>query len=131
MQLNVTTDYAIRMTLFLAILGTPMGSEDISKQMGIPKQIIAQIAKPLRDAGIIATKRGVGGGFSLNRKPEEISLADVINAMEETTRINRCMEADHYCSRDAAATCPVRKFYEGIQTFVDEAFSSKTIASLM
>ena len=43
MQLNVTTDYAIRMTLFLAILGTPMGSEDISKQMGIPKQIIAQI----------------------------------------------------------------------------------------
>lgn len=67
MQLNVTTDYAIRMTLFLAILGTPMGSEDISKQMGIPKQMIAQIAKPLRDAGIIATKRGVGGGFSLNR----------------------------------------------------------------
>ena len=64
MQLNVTTDYAIRMTLFLAILGTPMGSEDISKQMGIPKQMIAQIAKPLRDAGIIATKRGVGGGFS-------------------------------------------------------------------
>ena len=47
MQLNVTTDYAIRMTLFLAILGTPMGSEDISKQMGIPKQMIAQIAKPL------------------------------------------------------------------------------------
>lgn len=131
MQLNVTTDYAIRMTLFLAILGTPMGSEDISKQMGIPKQIIAQIAKPLRDAGIIVTKRGVGGGFSLNRKPEEISLADVINAMEGTTRINRCMEADHYCSRDAAATCPVRKFYERIQTFVDEAFSSKTIASLM
>jgi len=68
MQLNVTTDYAIRMTLFLAILGTPMGSEDISKQMGIPKQMIAQIAKPLRDAGIIATKRGVGGGFSLNRR---------------------------------------------------------------
>lgn len=131
MQLNVTTDYAIRMTLFLANLGTPMGSEDISKQMGIPKQIIAQIAKPLRDAGIIVTKRGVGGGFSLNRKPEEISLADVINAMEGTTRINRCMEADHYCSRDAAATCPVRKFYERIQTFVDEAFSSKTIASLM
>ena len=109
MQLNVTTDYAIRMTLFLAILGTPMGSEDISKQMGIPKQMIAQIAKPLRDAGIIATKRGVGGGFSLNRKPED-----------------NC-----YCSRHATETCPVRKFYKEMQTFMDEAFSGKTIASLM
>ena len=125
MQLNVTTDYAIRMTLFLAIHGTPMGSEDISKQMGIPKQMIAQIAKPLRDAGIIATKRGVGGGFSLNRKPEDI------NAVEGTTRINRCLEEDCYCSRHATETCPVRKFYKEMQTFVDEAFSGKTIASLM
>lgn len=83
MQLNVTTDYAIRMTLFLAILGTPMGSEDISKQMGIPKQMIAQVTKPLRDAGIIATKRGVGGGFSLNRKPEDISLADIFMRWKE------------------------------------------------
>lgn len=105
MQLNVTTDYAIRMTLFLAILGTPMGSEDISKQMGIPKQMIAQIAKPLRDAGIIATKRGVGGGFSLNRKPEDISLADIFNAVEGTTRINRCLEEDCFCSRHATETC--------------------------
>ena len=121
MQLNVTTDYAIRMTLFLAILGTPMGSEDISKQMGIPKQMIAQIAKPLRNAGIIATKRGVGGGFSLNRKPEDISLADIFNAVEE----------DCYCSRHATETCPVRKFYKEMQTFMDEAFSGKTIASLM
>jgi len=131
MQLNVTTDYAIRMTLFLAILGTPMGSEDISKQMGIPKQMIAQIAKPLRNAGIIATKRGVGGGFSLNRKPEDISLADIFNAVEGTTRINRCLEEDCYCSRHATETCPVRKFYKEMQTFLDEAFSGKTIASLM
>ena len=60
-----------------------MGREDISKQMGIPKQMIAQIAKPLRNAGIIATKRGVGGGFSLNRKPEDISLADIFNAVDQ------------------------------------------------
>ena len=131
MQLNVTTDYAIRMTLLLAISGTTVGSDAISLQMGIPKLLIAQIAKPLREAGIITTKRGVGGGFSLNRKPEDISLADIFNAVEGTTRINRCLEGDCYCSRHATETCPVRKFYKEMQTFMDEAFSGKTIASLM
>lgn len=131
MQLNVTTDYAIRMTLLLAISGTPVGSDVISIQMGIPKLLIAQIAKPLRDAGIITTKRGVGGGFSLNRKPEDISLADVINAMEGTTRVNRCLEADHYCSRNATETCPVREFYESVQSSLDQTFAEKTIASFM
>jgi DNA-binding IscR family transcriptional regulator len=41
------------------------------------------------------------------------------------------LEEDCYCSRHATETCPVRKFYKEMQTFMDEAFSGKTIASLM
>ena len=55
----------------------------------------------------------------------------VINLLEGTTRINRCLEDNHKCSRNATATCPVRKFYVRVQTYLEEAFRDKTIASLL
>ena len=51
--------------------------------------------------------------------------------MEGTTRINRCLEPDGFCSRNGVATCPVHKFYTHIQSYLDTAFQDKTIASLM
>ena len=51
--------------------------------------------------------------------------------MEGTTRINRCLDPDGYCSRNGVPTCPVHKFYTRIQSYLDEAFQDKTIASLM
>ena len=90
MQLNISTDYAIRIVLY-----------------------------------------GAGGGFSLCRKPEDISLHEIVNLMEGTTRINRCLEPDGYCSRSGAPNCPVHQFYTRIQTYLDAAFQNKSIASLM
>ena len=99
--------------------------------MGVPRSVIATLAKPLQKAGILTTQRGTGGGFALGRRPEDISLYAIINAMEGTTRINRCLEPDGFCSRNGVETCPVHKFYTHIQSYLDEAFQDKTIASLM
>lgn len=99
--------------------------------MGVPQSVIATLAKPLQKAGILTTQRGTGGGFALGRRPEDISLYAIINAMEGTTRINRCLEPDGFCSRNGVPTCPVHKFYTHIQSYLDAAFQDKTIASLM
>lgn len=131
MQLNISTDYAIRIVLYLAIKGDAANSTEISAQMGIPQTVIATLASPLQKAGILATQRGAGGGFSLCRKPEDISLHEIVNLMEGTTRINRCLEPDGYCSRNGAPNCPVHQFYTRIQAYLDTAFQNKTIASLM
>lgn len=125
MQLKVSTDYAIRIVLHLAVKGGAATSSEISGQMGIP------LAKPLQKAGILTTQRGTGGGFALGRRPEDISLHEIVNLMEGTTRINRCLDPDGYCSRNGVGTCPVHKFYTHIQSYLDEAFQDKTIASLM
>lgn len=131
MQLNLKTDYAIRTLLYLATKKSTASSTEISEQMVVPKSMISEFAVPLQRAGILTTQRGAGGGFALCRDPEDISLHEVINLLEGTTRINRCLEDDHKCSRNATATCPVRKFYVRVQAYLEEAFRDKTIASLL
>lgn len=131
MQLNLKTDYAIRTLLYLATKNATASSTEISEQMVIPKSMISEFAVPLQRAGILTTQRGAGGGFALGRTPADISLHEVTNLLEGTTRINRCLEDNHKCSRNATATCPVRKFYVRVQTYLEEAFRDKTIASLL
>lgn len=131
MQLKISTDYAIRIVLYLATTQTAATSAEISAQMGIPQTVIATLARPLQEAGILTTQRGTGGGFTLSRRPEDISLHEIINIAEGTTRINRCLEEDGFCSRGGVPNCPVHKFYAHIQSYLDEAFKQKTIASLL
>lgn len=122
MQLNLTTDYAIRLVLYLATVERAAGSTEISDLMCIPRGQFGSISKTLR---------GTNGGFRLAKQPEEISLHEIVNAMEGTTRINRCLDPDGYCSRNGAPNCPVHKFYSRIQSQLDQAFQEVTIASLL
>lgn len=131
MQLNLKTDYVIRILMYLAMKGESASSTELSERMGIPKSMIVPISMPLQKAGILHAQRGAKGGFVLIRKPEEISLSEIIKMMEETTRINRCLEEDHFCSRKATDTCPVRRFYVKVQEWLDETFENKTIAALL
>lgn len=131
MQLNTTTDYAIRVALYLATVRRAAGSAEICSCMGIPPGILGSVSSRLRKHGIVDTLRGTNGGYLLARQPEDISLRDIIVAMEGTTRINRCLEADGFCSRNGVPNCPVHKFYSRIQTKLDEAFQEMTVAALL
>ena len=99
--------------------------------MGIPYGYVLKIARKLVAAEIVTTSTGIYGGISLNKKPEDISLLDLIQVMESTTKINRCLEEDKYCSRFATETCPVRRFYCVLQDELESKLSSITIADLI
>lgn len=85
----------------------------------------------MRDAGYVISTHGNGGGYRLNRDPQKITLWDIIEDMEDTHGLNRCLEKDHYCSRNATEYCPVRKVYCGIQEEIEKIFRSITIAELI
>lgn len=131
MQLNISTDYAIRIVLHLAVKGGAATSSEISGQMGIPRSVIATLAKPLQKAGILTTQRGAGGGFALGRRPEDISLHEIVNLMEGTTRINRCLEPDGFCSRKGTASCSAHRFFLREQEKLERSFREMTIAKLL
>lgn len=120
MQLKTTTDYAIRAVVCLAANGSSMCSTDIAEKMGIPPKYLINICVTLREAGIIASRKGAEGGYYLAKDPRELSLLDVIRAMESTVLINRCMEEDHLCSHDLVDNCPTRQLYIKAQESLED-----------
>lgn len=131
MQLNLTTDYAIRIVLYLAMCGTSATSKELSQGLGIPSGYVLKITGRLAEAGLVSASPGVYGGIALGREAGTISLLDIIQVMENTIKVNRCLEADHDCSRHATEECPVRKVYLTIQEQMERTLSSITIRSLM
>jgi len=84
MRITAKADYAVRAALELAAVedDEPVKGEQLAESQQIPLQFLEHILLELKHARIIRTKRGVRGGYWLARDPSEITLADVIRAVE-------------------------------------------------
>jgi Rrf2 family iron-sulfur cluster assembly transcriptional regulator len=84
-KVSTRGDYASRALLSLALHGaqtTPTSVRDIADRTGLPQPYLEQILLALKGAGLVRSKRGVGGGYVLARSPEEITLAQVVSAVD-------------------------------------------------
>ncbi|HUA94037.1 MAG TPA: Rrf2 family transcriptional regulator [Acidimicrobiales bacterium] len=85
MKVSTRGDYASRALLSLALHGAqtvPTSVRDIAERTGLPQPYLEQILLALKGAGLVRSKRGVGGGYVLARGPEEITLAQVVSAVD-------------------------------------------------
>src|SRR5213083_522630 len=84
MRITAKADYAVRAALELAAApeGEPVKGERLAEAQEIPLQFLEHILLELKHARLVRAKRGARGGYWLARDPEEISLADVIRAVE-------------------------------------------------
>jgi Rrf2 family protein len=84
MRITAKADYAVRAALELAAAhdGEPVKGERLSDSQAIPLQFLEHILLELKHAGLVSAKRGYKGGYWLARDPKEISIADVIRAVE-------------------------------------------------
>ncbi len=85
MKVSTRGDYASRALLSLALHaegGSPTTVRDIADRTGLPQPYLEQILLALKGAGLVRSKRGVGGGYVLARPPGEINLAEIIRAVD-------------------------------------------------
>ena len=84
MKVSTRGDYASRALLSLSLheAGTPTSVRDIAERTGLPQPYLEQILLALKGAGLVRSKRGVGGGYVLARDPSEISLAQIVSAVD-------------------------------------------------
>src|SRR5256885_16356245 len=83
MRLSAKADYALRASLELASAGEGhVKAETLARAQAIPLRFLEQILLELKHAGLVASQRGAEGGYWLAKSPHEISLADVIRAVE-------------------------------------------------
>lgn len=131
MQLKTQTDYAIRILIYLSSVRGYAAKENMSKALGIASNYLPKVIRQLRDKGWVSSATGFTGGYMLTHSPKDITLLNVMEVMEDTVKMNRCLEPDGFCSRNATATCPVHQIYSTFQDFSEQYFSHVTIQDLL
>jgi Rrf2 family protein len=99
MQITRQADYAVRAMVYLAQLGPGhrAATSQIAKEKQIPPSFLAKIVSQLSVAGLLQTSRGARGGVSLAKSPEEISLLDVVEAIDGPILLNECVGDGSAC----------------------------------
>jgi FeS assembly SUF system regulator len=135
LKINKLTDYAIVVLAEIAGIALRTGREaiasvqELSDQTKLPAPTVSKILKRLACGGIAVSERGKHGGYRLARKACEISLIDVINAMEGPIAITECAEASAVpCCY--AGSCAVEKNWIRINNAVKKALSGISIADM-
>ena len=104
MKISRKGEYALKALIELAInhnKGMPVTLiNEVAERKGIPPKYLEHILLSLKNAGILEAKRGVGGGYSLSRPPENISLGEIIRVVEGPLVPVNCLSTDDH------ATCP-------------------------
>ncbi|NLV16638.1 MAG: Rrf2 family transcriptional regulator [Syntrophomonadaceae bacterium] len=133
MFLNQATDYAFRAVLFLAHQPDEMivDSQTIAEREHIPTRFLLKIMPSLIRAGIIRSQRGAGGGYALARKPEAITLLDVLEAVEGPIILNRCLIDPDFCSKHGPGFCPIHFTLQGIQKNLAQEFAGYNFRQLI
>ena len=108
MQITRQADYAVRAVLYLAKLGSDQraATSQIAQEQQIPPSFLAKIVSQLSVAGLLQTSRGARGGVSLARDPEQISLLEVVEAIDGPILLNECVSSNGICV--FGDSCPMR-----------------------
>lgn len=130
MQVTRASEYA--MLGLLALSRRSPGAVEmvdvLAREEGVPPSFLGKIFQSLSKAGIVKSARGSGGGFSLVRIPAEITVLEVIEAVEGPIALQRCLETDSDCThREGCALCGL---FSEAQDRVKEVFGRTSVAEL-
>jgi len=132
MQITKAGEYAVLGLMCLA--RRPVGSvvmvDEVSREEHIPKSFAAKIFQSLVKGKLVKSNRGSGGGFTLLKKPGDITVLEVIEAIEGKIAFQRCLSEDEPTCEHFGG-CALCGLFEQAQDRVKDVFSRTTLADLM
>lgn len=131
MQITRQADYALRAMLFLARLEPTQraATSQIADEQHIPPSFLAKIISQLSIAGLIHTSRGARGGVSLARPAGEISILEVVEAIDGPISLNECTHSAEACP--FGETCPLRSLWCDTQAELIERLRNTNFAQFL
>ncbi len=111
MKITQEADYAMRIILFLSKLGMEnrIDANTLSTKEGIPTRFTLKILRKLTQTGLTRAYRGVNGGYALKEKPENITFKKVIEAIDGTICVNRCLYDEAFCNINRTNKCDIHR----------------------
>lgn len=117
MKITQEVDYALRVVLYLSKRGyeEKVEARIISERENIPLRFLLKLLRKLIQVEIIKSYRGVNGGYALNKLPEEITLRDIVEAIDGPICVNRCILEPSACNLNRTSKCEVHKALGRVQ----------------
>ncbi|WP_200761364.1 RrF2 family transcriptional regulator [Poriferisphaera corsica] len=131
------TDYALVALSFLGhrheTEGGPASARFIADTYHLPLPLLMNILKELSSAGLLTSTRGATGGYRLAKEPAEISVLNVVEAIEGPLRVTLCADenAPAVCNCNILEECPIRKPIRGLHFRIAEFFGKTSLADVI
>lgn len=124
-----TVEYALRAVVHLADQSpSPQTTDQIARVTLVPKAYLSKVIQGLCRANIVQSKRGIGGGIALVKSPSELTILDVVNAVEPIVRIRQCPLG---LKTHGLRLCPLHKRMDNALATVEAAFRQTTLAEVL
>lgn len=125
--LNKKTDYGMELMIALAKKDHqgPLSLRQIAKEKKLPFKYLEQVVTPLRKAGLIKARQGRDGGYFLKKKPEIISVREIVEVLEGPVELGACFG----CPK--AMVCGQKDIWTEVGDKVRETIEEKTLADLV
>ena len=124
-----TVEYALRAVVHLADQSpSPRTTDQIATATLVPKAYLSKVIQGLCRANIMQSKRGLGGGITLVKSPSELTILDVVNAVEPIVRIQQCPLG---LKTHGVRLCPLHKRMDNALAMVEAAFRQTTLAEVL
>jgi Rrf2 family protein len=131
MEITKAADYGLRAMYRLG--QSPMNVSaligDIAKEMNIPAQFLHKVMPRLVKAGLVRSRRGARGGYRLAKQPGEITLLQIVQAIDGPIYINRCLFDHDDCTMDEY--CPIRPVFQDAQDALRKVLDDSSLADLI
>jgi len=134
-MLPKTADYALRAVVFMGRKpDLAQSASHLAERTQVPRHYLHKVLQDLVRAGLVRSQPGPGGGYSLTRSAEEITILDVVNAVGEVERIDRCpmgltaRECPH--APPSSMLCSLHQELDNVYASAQKALGRVTIASL-
>jgi FeS assembly SUF system regulator len=125
------TDYGIVLLTYFARSPEEAlhSARDLAREAHLPLPTVNKVLKTLTRHGLLESHRGVKGGYTLSRRPEEISVAEIITATEGPVAMTECT-VDTPGACDHESECPVSDNWQRINQAIQEALGGITLAEM-
>ncbi len=129
MRLTLSTKYAIAALEELARQNRPASVQELASATDIPQAYLAKLVSLLVRVGILTTQRGRGGGVSLAKPPEDITLKEIIEAVEGPSALQDCPFEPAPCPGNPA--CPLYPVWDPLRNLVVEFLAKTSLAGVV
>lgn len=124
-MISQTAEYALRAIVFLADQSAPRTTSEIAEKTQSPAGYLSKVMQSLTKAGLVHSQRGLHGGFVLSIAADDLTVLQVINAVEPIRRFHECPLGLHGIN-----LCPLHRKLDDAAQVIEETFGDTTIAEL-